>query len=245
MKILIINGPNLNMLGKRDKKYYGQLTLTDYATIYSAADTEDQLQALREALWKVTVTEGNIGETPRFVYENVATGIILNISEADIEATGTTALTNPIIAGSYMEWYNGVSLQTGGGNAAPLMSYTDKNEVIYFTEVSGDLVANLGTPADAETNGFTVHPYIAESITGLSVTALNTQLGKIENGDSFNLYFNEDVTEGAEPNLFAETALQAKPASTAGYVKLFSKDADAYIVVDTAYHKAPEQRGTF
>ena len=213
---------------------YGRLTLQPSAAI------NGNLQETREALWKVTVTEGNVGETPKFVYENVATGIILNISEKDF-GNGTT-LQNPIIAGSYMEWYNGVSLQTGGGNKAPLMSYTDKNEVIYFTESSGNLIANLGTPADAENNGFTVHPYIADPILNLDADALNTQLGKIENGDSFNLYFNEDVTKDAEPNLFAATSLKAVDAST-NYVKLFSEEADAYIVVDTAYHKGTENAG--
>ncbi len=36
MKILIINGPNLNMLGKRDEKQYGTLTLEDIKEIVNS-----------------------------------------------------------------------------------------------------------------------------------------------------------------------------------------------------------------
>ena len=40
MKILIINGPNLNMLGKRDKNHYGSFTLADVerAVNYKASE---------------------------------------------------------------------------------------------------------------------------------------------------------------------------------------------------------------
>ena len=33
MKILIINGPNLNLLGKRDKKFYGEMSLENIESI--------------------------------------------------------------------------------------------------------------------------------------------------------------------------------------------------------------------
>ena len=55
MKILILNGPNLNMLGKRDKKYYGSMTLKDI-------NKELKKQAGKEAKLKFyqTNSEGKI-----------------------------------------------------------------------------------------------------------------------------------------------------------------------------------------
>ena len=43
MKILIINGPNLNMLGKRDKNHYGELTLENINDKLSTTDNLDDL----------------------------------------------------------------------------------------------------------------------------------------------------------------------------------------------------------
>ncbi len=97
----------------------------------------------------------------------------------------------------------------------------------------------------------------------LNADALNSQLGKLDlsvvSNDQkwFNLYFNQDVTDGAETNLFAATSLQAKQVYEDGsdltldsdngnnnesdYVRLTAKDMDgAFITVDTAYHVGSE-----
>ena len=44
MKILIINGPNLNMLGKRNHQLYGSQTLEEINTEIAAAFPEDTLE---------------------------------------------------------------------------------------------------------------------------------------------------------------------------------------------------------
>ena len=44
MKILIINGPNLNLLGARDKSQYGKLTLNDIEEKISEEFGEDEFE---------------------------------------------------------------------------------------------------------------------------------------------------------------------------------------------------------
>lgn len=42
MKILVINGPNLNMLGKRPKEHYGSMTLDEINSLMLKEAKEDQ-----------------------------------------------------------------------------------------------------------------------------------------------------------------------------------------------------------
>lgn len=46
MKILAINGPNLNMLGKRDKKIYGSLSLTQINSLLKKKAGESDIDVL-------------------------------------------------------------------------------------------------------------------------------------------------------------------------------------------------------
>ena len=204
---------------------YGKLSL-DNNGINGLAET-------REALWKVTVTPGNVGDAPKFAFQNVATGLFLNISES-------TLGDNPVIAGSYQEWFNGVST-TGITSGSPLMSYVKANEVVYLDLNGSDLTAKKGTPAQGEASSLRIQPYKAETIENLSAKELNTELLVKATEDVFNLTFNKDVTEGAE-NLFSETALVATDGGSipAGYVRLHVKDTENYIVVDTALHTGSE-----
>lgn len=44
MKILVINGPNLNLLGKRDKKLYGNYTLNEIEKLISSEFPKDKFE---------------------------------------------------------------------------------------------------------------------------------------------------------------------------------------------------------
>jgi len=73
LKIGIINGPNLNMLGKRDKKIYGNLTLEEMNhEIESFAKKEDI---------ELTIKQSNFeGEIIKFIQQNSSklNGLIIN-----------------------------------------------------------------------------------------------------------------------------------------------------------------------
>lgn len=73
MKILVINGPNLNMLGKRDKAYYGDKTLPQIDTL---------LKKVGKSLGAdiVSFQSNGEGELIDFIQKNAsqAAGIIIN-----------------------------------------------------------------------------------------------------------------------------------------------------------------------
>lgn len=57
MKILIINGPNLNFLGKRDKKIYGSLTLKQIERIILKEFPKDKFEFYQSNLEGELVTK--------------------------------------------------------------------------------------------------------------------------------------------------------------------------------------------
>ncbi len=73
MKILIINGPNLNMLGKRDKNIYGDRTLNEINSLLQSE--ANKIKA--ELLFFQSNSEGNIID---FIQQESinARGIIIN-----------------------------------------------------------------------------------------------------------------------------------------------------------------------
>ena len=73
MKILVINGPNLNMLGKRDKEIYGDKTLAEIES-----SLKKQGKAL--AIEVITFQSNSEGAIIDFIQEqsNSSDGIIIN-----------------------------------------------------------------------------------------------------------------------------------------------------------------------
>lgn len=68
MKILIVNGPNLNLLGKREPQIYGNLSFEDYFEKLKLTSEE-------ELIYYQTNIEGEIIDT---LQKSNADGIILN-----------------------------------------------------------------------------------------------------------------------------------------------------------------------
>lgn len=67
MKILIINGPNLNLLGKRNKEIYGTQSFEDYLKELNRKDVD------------ISYKQSNLeGELINFIQEAAVDGIVFN-----------------------------------------------------------------------------------------------------------------------------------------------------------------------
>lgn len=73
MKFLVINGPNLNMLGKREAEHYGQLRLEEIESLL----TEEAIKAGLEIMFFQSNHEGEIIDKLQECMESVH-GIIIN-----------------------------------------------------------------------------------------------------------------------------------------------------------------------
>ena len=240
---------------------YGELSL-------KAAPTN--LEATREALWKVTVIQEKFGDTPTYRFVNVATGQYLSVEIPEDANDQIGDNERVIITGKLMEWYNGLNSTgiTAGNN---IMSYIDKNEVVYLAIENNKLVVKRGKPNNLS-NAISIQPYRAK-VVSLDASELNHELimnNEIDDKATFSLSFNKEVTDDAATNLFSATPLQAKqwnkynrkstassqlPAEKYGYSNPdennYEKDDDynyvrlyskdnGYIVVDTALHVGSE-----
>ncbi len=72
MKILVINGPNLNLLGKRDVKQYGKMTLDEINTLISTTFSADSFTFVQSN------HEGEIIDAIQTAEDNGFSGIIIN-----------------------------------------------------------------------------------------------------------------------------------------------------------------------
>ena len=71
-KILLINGPNLNMLGKRENRFYGNETLLEVETLVT--------EKCKKNFFEISIFQSNIeGEICTFIQQNLSVcGIIIN-----------------------------------------------------------------------------------------------------------------------------------------------------------------------
>ena len=74
MKIAIINGPNLNMLGKREKEFYGSFTLKELETFLL-----NNKKSKTELLFFQSNQEGDIIGYIHNCKQNNVTGMIINL----------------------------------------------------------------------------------------------------------------------------------------------------------------------
>ena len=190
-----------------------------YGQLYLDSDVKG-LKETRNSLWKVTVTQEKVGDTPKYSFVNVATGQILSVA-TPTEKVGDayTSLSSQYVSGSFMEWYAGLSsTSVNNKNGETFMSYVGKNDVVYLTAGTMALLnggqcidVNRGSVDDAEANGLHIYPARAE-VVSLDANELNHELimnNEIDDKATFSLSFNKEVTEGAE-NLFSSTPLRAK-----------------------------------